>query len=272
MLDDILLTLAREPATSFDLAEIALLLARDEFPKLDVDAHLAEIAAMAHEARHFVRDPSPVEKVKGLCRYLFHEMGFHGNRDNYYDPLNSYLNIVLERRTGIPITLSVVTIAVGRRVGLPLVGVGLPGHFVVMHDADREILIDPFHGGRLLTPSDCENVVRQVTGMNFDANELVLQELPTGLVIKRMLNNLKSIYLQSQAWARATRVLLRLRQLAPEEIVLRRELGMCYVQLDQPGKAIDHLQAYLQEASEAADASQVAAMLQWATKRIAENN
>ena len=109
--------LARDPAAPLDPAELALHLARDEYPLLDVDAHLSELAGMAHEARAYLGGGLEA-RVTGLCRYLFHEMGFRGNAQEYYDPLNSYLNQVLERRTGIPITLSAVAIAVGARANL----------------------------------------------------------------------------------------------------------------------------------------------------------
>ncbi len=104
-LNDALDTLARTPEAPLDVAEIALRLAQDEFPDLDVEAHLGELGAMAHEAGRYMGG-GLAAKVDGLCRYLFHDMGFHGNVKEYYDPRNSYFNQVLERRTGIPITLS----------------------------------------------------------------------------------------------------------------------------------------------------------------------
>src|SRR5207244_685170 len=159
--------LSHQGDAPLDIAELALLLARDEFPTLDVDACLAEIDAMAREAKRYVRGDLAA-RVHGLCRYLFHDMGFHGNKKNYLDPLNSYFNQVLERRTGIPITLSALALAVGSRAGLQVSGVGLPGHFIVKaSDGNEQILFDPFHGGRVLTAQDCENVVRQATGRNI---------------------------------------------------------------------------------------------------------
>src|SRR5437773_10084362 len=107
-------TLARDPAAPLDLAELALSLARDEYPDLDVEAYLGELDGMAHEARRYLRGDLAA-RVSGLCRYLFHDMGFRGNQADYYDPRNSYLNQVLDRRLGIPISLSAVVIAVGRR-------------------------------------------------------------------------------------------------------------------------------------------------------------
>src|SRR6058998_1638382 len=167
-LDTTLSLLSCDPAAAVDLAEIALLLARDEFPFLDVEAHLSELAAMAHEVKPYMRGHL-AHQVQGLCRYLFHEMGFRGNQRDYYDPRNSYFNQVLERRTGIPISLSAVTMAVGQRAGIKIGGVGLPGHFIVKAvRPTQEILIDPFHGGRILSTADCETLVQQITGVSFE--------------------------------------------------------------------------------------------------------
>jgi regulator of sirC expression with transglutaminase-like and TPR domain len=271
-LDAALGELSTNPAAPLDLAELALQLARDEYPALDVEAHLNELAGMAHEARRYVRG-TRLQQVEGLCRYLFHEMGFRGNRQNYYDPQNHYLNVVLERRTGIPISLSAVTIAVGTRADLPIVGVGLPGHYIVkVTGAPQDVLIDPFHGGRLLTPADCENLVRQVTGLEFEATPLTLQEVPLGLTVQRMLNNLRGIYLHQQDWRRALRVLERLRQLNPHDVVLRRDLGVCLLQQGQPGPAVTHLQAYMNGAPEADDVEAVRGLLGNAWRSISERN
>src|SRR5260370_42669921 len=121
--DHALAQLAREPTARLDLAEIALLLARDEFPFLDVEAHLNELDAMAHEAAPYLRGHL-AHRVQGLCRYLFHDMGFRGNQQDYYDPRNSYFNAVLERRLGIPISLAAVMMTIGQRAGLTIAGIG----------------------------------------------------------------------------------------------------------------------------------------------------
>jgi regulator of sirC expression with transglutaminase-like and TPR domain len=255
-----------------DVAELALHLARDEYPNIDVDAYLAELDAMAQEAKRYVRGDL-VARVHGLCRYLFHDMGFRGNKKEYYDPLNCYLNQVLERRMGIPITLSAVTMAIGARVGLHIDGVGLPGHFVVKAvEGECEVVFDPFHGGRLLTATDCENLVRQVTGKEFQVTPQSLERLPVAHVAMRMLNNLKAIYLRHPDMPRAIRVLERLRQLAPNDVELQRDLGVCWVHAGQPGKAINLLSAYLSAAAEAIDAEAVRDVLQKAKGTIAEWN
>jgi regulator of sirC expression with transglutaminase-like and TPR domain len=264
--------LAIQPDAPLDVAELALHLARDEYPHIDIDAYLAELTAMAREARRYLRGDLPA-RVHGLCRYLFHDMGFRGNKKEYYDPLNSYLNQVLERRMGIPITLSAVTMAVGARAGLEIYGVGLPGHFVVKAvEGGDEVVFDPFHGGRILTTTDCENLVRQVTGKEFEVTPEQLTPLPLALVVTRMLNNLKAVYLRRTDMARAIRVLERLRQLAPADVELQRDLGVCWVHAGQPGKAIDLLAAYLDAAAEALDAEAVRDVLRKAKGTIAEWN
>jgi regulator of sirC expression with transglutaminase-like and TPR domain len=268
-LDHALSLLAREPDAPLDLAELALTLARDEYPDLDVEAYLAELDGMAHEARTYLRG-SLESRVKGLCRYLFHEMGFRGNTQEYYDPRNSYLNEVLDRRTGIPITLSAVALAVAKRAGLQVVGVGLPGHFVAKAVAGGdEVIFDPFHGGRLLGPDQCEHLVRQVTGMDFQATALTLQPTELGPMICRMLANLKAGYLSGGDLARARRVIERLLQLAPDDPVQLRDLGAALVQSGQPGRAIDPLTAYLTARPEAGDADVIRQLLDRSKKAVA---
>jgi regulator of sirC expression with transglutaminase-like and TPR domain len=261
--------LAQDPAADVDLAELALHLARDEYPAVDVEAYLAELAAMAREARRYLRGPLPA-RVHGLCRYLFHDLGFRGNQKDYYDPRNSYFNQVLDRRTGIPITLSAVAIAVGNRAGLRVEGIGLPGHFIARAaDGDAEVLFDPFHGGRVLTVTDCENLVRQATGREWEVTEERLRPAPVGLIAQRMLHNLKGVYLKQSDFGRAARVLERLRQLAPADIELQRDLGVCLIQTGQPGKAIDLLAAYVEAAPQAMDVESVREALQKARATVA---
>src|SRR6266571_4016497 len=128
-LNEALTLLVRDPSADVDLAELALLLAREEYPAVDVEATLGELSALAHDVHPRLRGPLAA-RVATLGRYLFHELGFRGNTQNYYDPRNSYFNEVLDRRLGLPITLSLVAMSVGERAGLSVVGVGLPGHFI----------------------------------------------------------------------------------------------------------------------------------------------
>ena len=248
-LDASLNLLASRPNAPVDLAEIALKLARDEYPNLDVEAYLSQLSAMAHEAQRYMNGDFEA-RLAGLCRYLFHDMGFRGNVQSYYDPRNSYLNEVLERRTGIPITLSVVAMAIGSRGGIEIAGVGLPGHFIVKAiEGNQELLFDPFHGGRRLTPEECEHVVRQATGQPFQVTPEVLRAPPPGLIVQRMLSNLKNIYMTAKDFPRAVRIIGRLLQLKPKDTIERRDLGLCLIQMGQFGPAIDHLSAYLASSS-----------------------
>jgi regulator of sirC expression with transglutaminase-like and TPR domain len=271
-LDDALSVLARVPDAPFDLAEVALELAREEYARLDVAGYVSELDGMAREARHYLRGDL-AQRVNGLCRYLFHEMGFHGNVRRYYDPRNSYLNQVIDRRTGIPITLSAVAIAVGRRAGLDVDGVGLPGHFIAKaHDGCREILFDPFHGGRLLTPAACEQLVEKVTGKPFRATPDQFTSIPLGPMVFRMLNNLKAAYLRAEDYPRAVRVITRLSLLAPDDAVQLRDLGVILVKAGQPGKAISPLESYLALAAAGDDAEAVRKILNQARGEVAKWN
>ncbi|MFO0930131.1 MAG: transglutaminase-like domain-containing protein [Gemmataceae bacterium] len=271
-LDTVLPLLAENPDAAVDLAEVALLIARDEYPQLDVEAELAEVAAMAREVKPRLRGPLSVQ-VDALCRYLFHEQGFCGNQRDYYDPRNSYLNDVLSRRTGLPITLSVVAIAVGTRAGLEVAGVGLPGHFIAKAvQRGQTILFDPFHGGQLLSLPDCEALVERVTGVPFEANTAALAAASPGYVVQRMLTNLKGVYLQLRDYARVARVIDRLWQLCPDDPTQRRDLGVALLQAGRPGPAIDHLRAYVGGDPPPVDGGTIRELLQQAEGAVARWN
>lgn len=270
--DTALAHLSLDPTAPLDLAELALHLARDEYPTLDIEASLSELAGMAHEAKRYQRGNLD-ERVTGLCRYLFHDMGFRGNQAEYYDPRNSYFNQVLERKTGIPITLTMLAMAVGRRAGLTVAGIGLPGHFIAKAQLDgQEILFDPFHGGRRLSSEQCERLVEKLTGSPFTATEDTFQPLPLGHLLVRMLTNLKAIYLREGDFARATRTIERLRQLAPDDPYQHRDLGISLLNNGQPGRAIDHLSAYLRAVPADEDANSLRRMLHQAESLVARWN
>ena len=146
---------------------------------------------MAHEVKSYLRG-SLEARVIGLCRYLFHDMGFRGNQEDYYDPRNSYFNEVLDRHTGLPITLSAVAMAVGTRAGLHVVGVGLPGHFIAKAVGNgEEILFDPFHGGRLLTRGRVRTARAAGDQAPFEATPEAFHALPLGSILVRMLRQLE---------------------------------------------------------------------------------
>jgi regulator of sirC expression with transglutaminase-like and TPR domain len=271
-LDTALELLSRDRTAPLDLAELALSLATDQYPDLDVDAYLSELASMAHEAKGYLGGNLEAQ-TRGLCRYLFHDCGFRGNVQNYYDPRNSYLNEVLDRRTGLPITLSAVAIAVGGRAGLEVVGVGLPGHFVAKATAGGdEVMFDPFHGGRLLTKADCEVLAEQVTGTPFQATPDALQAVPAGAFALRILNNLKGAYLRVGEFPKAVRVIERLRQIDPSDVLQQRDLGVSLMRMGHVGRAINALSAYLSARPHAGDAELVSQLLKQAEGEVAKWN
>jgi regulator of sirC expression with transglutaminase-like and TPR domain len=188
-----------------DLETGAFLIARFAYPDLDVSAYADMLDAMAREVRERLgRKASGEEIVKTINRYLFVEQGFAGNTQEYYDVENSYLNKVLERRTGIPISLSVVYLSIGKRLELPVFGVGMPGHFLVKYEADRyRIFVDSFNGGALLTQKDCARFLDQA-GYGFD--ERYLQKTPSRAILIRMLKNLVAIHNKMDDQANAARL------------------------------------------------------------------
>lgn len=192
-LEEDLRELATRPDERIDLEAGAFMIARYGYPGLDAQAYGSQLDAMASEVRDRMGPRvSGEEAVKMLGRYLFTEQGFRGNTKNYYEADNSFLNRVIDRRTGIPISLSSLYLLVGRRVGLPLVGIGMPGHFLVKFDSERyKIYVDCFNGGALLTEKDCARFLMQA-GYGFD--EKYLAKSSTRAILVRTLKNLAAIY------------------------------------------------------------------------------
>jgi regulator of sirC expression with transglutaminase-like and TPR domain len=192
-LEEELVQLAALPDDRTDLEQGAFLIARYAYPLLDVSLYVRQLDEMAQEVRDRIGPrASGEETVKTLNRYLFTEQGFKGNTKNYYEAENSYLNRVIERRTGIPISLSVVYLLIGRRLRLPVHGIGMPGHFLVKYQSDRyKIFVDCFNGGALLTEKNCQRFLTEA-GYGFD--EKYLQESPVRAILSRMIKNLLAIY------------------------------------------------------------------------------
>jgi regulator of sirC expression with transglutaminase-like and TPR domain len=271
-LDATLDRLAADPFAPADLAALALHLAADEYRGLNVESYLARLDRYADELATRLAGSLP-DRVAELTHLLFEQEGFAGNVADYYDPRNSYLSDVLDRKLGLPITLSVLAIGVGTRAGLNVAGVGLPGHFVAKAIAgDAEVIFDPFHGGQFLDRAGCQQLVEAVTGQPFDPTDDALAVTPPGFVARRLLTNLKSVYLRSGDYPRAARVTARLVQVAPDDPSQRRDLGVTLIHAGKPGKAIDHLAAYLATVPAAEDAEVVSEFLRDAQKEVARWN
>ena len=253
------------PDHEVGLGEAALVLARLEYPDLNVQAHLDQFALFTSEVKTGLPDDyEPNRIISALNGYLFEKLGFLGNQDDYYNPRNSFLNDVLERRTGIPITLSIVYLEITRRLGLPFYGVGLPGHFIIKYDDNRRaIYLDPFHAGRVVEAEDCRRLVRDITGPEFVLTEQHFRAVDNRTIILRMLSNLRSIYLQTRQYRKAIGVLDMVLNLAPAVAEDYKQRARLYHELGQSKPAIKDLETYLSIRPDASDEPQVR---EWITR------
>ncbi len=270
---------------AIDLAEAAFLIACEEYPDLDLTEQRRRLEELGRQARARLDPRAPLRARAGqLAGFLGDELGFRGNAESYYDPRNSFLNDVLARRLGIPITLSALYIEVGRRAGLPLSGVGLPGHFIVRvdvgpgalprsgvsprgpsdgthsrreppDDTDEDILLDPFHSGRMLSLADCQRRLDRIFDRRVSLEPDMLMPCGARQILTRMLYNLKGIYVQAQDHWRALGVVELLLLLEPGDAEELRDRGLLYAALDCYGLAVLDLEAYLSRAGKAPEAS-----------------
>jgi len=205
------------PEDRIDLGRAALVIASEEYPGLDMLRYVAKLEAMAAAVRARLTDTQePLSTIQCLNAYLFGERGLRGNSNAYYDPRNSFLNAVLDRGLGIPITLSVVYMEVGRRIQFPLQGVGMPGHFIVKPvGLEEEIYIDPFNAGRVLSREACEELVQEMYGGQVPFDATFLEPVTKKQILARILSNLKAIYVQTQQYLKALSVVERLLLVQP---------------------------------------------------------
>jgi len=235
------------PDEEIGLAQGALLIAQEEYPRLDAASYLKRLDHLAERLRSRLEGlQTDMQRLSALNRLLFEEEGFRGNQADYYDPRNSFLNDVLDRKLGIPITLSIVYMEVGWRVGLPLSGVGLPGHFVVRSDGrGGPILVDPFHRGAFLTAGEARARVHEVIGQEIPLGPESFLPVSKRTILTRMLNNLKAIYLQRADYPRALAVVERLVLITGEAATEVRDRGLLHYALDQYSQAEANLERYL---------------------------
>ena len=241
-------TLVREPEESLDLVEGALLIARTAFPDL-ISSTCTERLDHWADRLWQVLGPSPSvgDTLKGLIRVLFEEEGFRGDHQTYYDPQNSYLNRVLERKRGIPITLSLVYSEVGRRAGFPVHGFALPGHFIAgLVHASGTLYVDPFNGGELLTEKECRDMIIAHFGYTAAADAHWQAPVSKKTILKRMLRNLKEIYRHLNQDLQSFEMLqwiLTLDPQAPDEL---KERGLLYETMGNNAFAVRDLERYLE--------------------------
>jgi len=254
-----------------DLAHACLMIAQDAYPELALERYLGDIERMAMRLRNRLPQTyGAEERVAALNQFLFEELGYCGNTEEYYDPRNSYLNEVLDRRTGIPITLAVLYMVLGRRIGLPLEGVSFPGHFLVRLRLRAGMLVlDPFAGGMPLSEAELRERLARV--IPAEATEDVpVRELPleqflepatNRQILARMLRNLKAIYRETDKPQHLLDVLNRMLVVTPDASAELRERGTLYHRLECYRAALKDLTDYVQREPDAPDLDEVRARL-----------
>jgi len=263
-----------EPGDGFALDRAALLIAAEEYPDLPIDCYVVELDVLARRIRERLHaDAGPHEVLRRMRQVLVVEEGFSGNCDQYYDPRNSFLNDVLDRRVGIPIALSTVYLEIARRIGFPLEGVGFPGHFLVKysHHGD-DIVVDPFHDGSILTTDDLERRLDEMFGGRIRHEAKLLTPVSSRRLLFRMLGNLKSIYLRNEDSRRALAAVERMLILEPSEVGEHRDRGLLLKQLGRPIEALQSLSRYRALAPEATDHTTIGAMVEELKLRVGMAN
>jgi regulator of sirC expression with transglutaminase-like and TPR domain len=254
--------LAREDSR-VDLAHACLMIAQDAYPQLEVERYLGELERMAMRLRGRVPQAQGAEeRVVALNQFLFEDLGYHGNTESYYDPRNSYLNEVMDRKTGIPITLAVLYMAIGRRIGLPLEGVSFPGHFLVRLRLRAGVLVlDPFAAGAPQSEAELrarlQRVIPEGLSERVPVAELPLDQLlepaTNRQILARVLRNLKGIYRETDKPERMLEVLNRMLVVAPDSSAELRDRGIVYQRLECYRAALKDLSDYVEREPEAPD-------------------
>lgn len=255
-----------------DLADLALLIARIEHRDLDPAPSLARLDSLAARsgAATARRAWTALERLRA---FLFEEEGLRGNADDYFDPRNSCLNDVLDRRLGIPITLSLVMMEVGRRVGLSIDGVGLPGHFVVRAHVDGDtVLVDPFHRGRVLSPDQAHGVVAEALGRPVTLTATHFTAATKTQIVARMLTNLRSVYIKREEWAKALAVIDRLLLLDGAAAAHVRDRGTILMKLGHFHSGAAEWERYLTRCPNARDAEKLRGQLRQIRQALASLN
>ncbi|MCM0592316.1 MAG: SirB1 family protein [Gloeotrichia echinulata DVL01] len=239
-----------------DLAKAALYIAQEEYPDLDPEEYLNALDTMAVELQERLPDSRyPLRVIQCINQYLYDDLRFSGNKIDYYDPRNSFLNDVIDRRLGIPITLALVYLEVSRRIDFPMMGVGMPGHFLIRPDiSDVEMFVDAFDRGNVIFSQDCQERLSDMFQQPVTLKPEFLAPVSNRQFLARMLTNLKFIYLKQQNLAKTLAAVDRILLLFPGVSLELRDRGLIYYQLGHYPQAADDLQTYLAKVPNAEDA------------------
>lgn len=244
---------------AFFLDRAALIMALEEYPNLDIQAYLRKLDILAARAQVLAgEDRTAINVIEAINEVLFVQEGLRGNDEDYFDPRNSYLNEVLDRKLGIPISLSVVYMEVAKRISFSIGGIGFPGHFLMKHVAnDRDIVIDAFSLGRILTMNDCQELLDKIYNGTVAMSTSLLQPMDKRSIITRMLYNLKGVYTQKDQYQKALSTIDRILMLNPWIPSEVRDRGLLYMQTSLFSKALADLEAYLAHAVAPEDISYI---------------
>lgn len=260
--------------TGVDLVRVALEIARDAYPSLDPERYLARIETLAARVKDRCASTEKLRSVLGQVNWvLFVEEGFEGNAADYYDPRNSYLNEVLDRKMGIPITLSILYWRLAERVGLEVSGLNLPGHFMLkVSSGASSAIVDPFHSGIVLDRDGCRAQIARLAGPSVVLDEAHFTPSAPTTIVARMLGNLRAIYLQRHEYAAVVPILRRLAALNPSDADVRRELGLIYLKLDRLTESAAALQESLDCRADVPDNEAIRLLVKSLRREIAARN
>jgi regulator of sirC expression with transglutaminase-like and TPR domain len=237
------------------LIEGSLAIAWEEYPRMDLGYYRDIIDRMVNDLRPRIAEIHyPLKVVQEINQYLFGEQNFCGNENDYYDPRNSFITDVLDRRLGIPLSLSIVYMVIGDRLGFPIEGISFPAHFIVRpQHPDLEVFIDPYNKGEILFSEDCANKLTQLYGHEVPLQPEYLQPVGVRRILERLLNNLKMIYLRSKEPTKALAAIERSLMLNPDVPSQWRDRGLICYQLDRYTEARIDLESYLKRSPYAED-------------------
>ena len=258
----------------FPLDRAALAIGLEQYPDLVVDEYLKRIDSLAARVEVLVGEDRSVSSVlEGLKEVLFIQEALKPNQEDYYDPRNSFINDVLDRKVGIPISLSIIFMEVARRLDFPVHGVGFPGHFLVkVHEHEKELLIDVFNRAKIITEKDCQELLDQIYGGSVAIQPSFLQSMSKKSIISRMLFNLKAIYYQREDYYKALTMVERILMLNPGTPSEIRDRGLLFMQTSLFAKALADLNYYLRATPSSDDASYIEGHIHTLRKIIAAGN
>ena len=253
-----------QPDDHISLAKANLFFAQTQYPELNLDIYLNQLDAIASVLQEKLPDNSyPLKIIQTINQYLFEELRFTGNTRDYYDPRNSYLNEVLDRKLGIPLSLSILYLEIAQRLNFPMVGIGMPGHFLIRPNfEDAGIFVDAFNQGEILFPEDCETRLQQVYQQPVKLDPAFLAPISNRQILVRMLTNLKFIYVNNNNYEKALQVINSLLILLPDSETELRDRGLLYYQMGDGEHAIVDLETYLKLSPNAQDAPAIYQLLE----------